>query len=283
MPAESAYHTRLSVTCDPELAQILIAETSQIGFDTFLETDVGFEAYAEGESYETGLLTEILNRYSVSSFSIDTVEKRNWNELWEKSYNPIIVEDQVLIRAHFHEEESSFPYVITITPKMSFGTGHHQTTYLMVQAQLDLNQVGKHVMDAGCGTAILSIFSSLRGATSVEAFDIDEWSVVNAVENCQINNCDNVQVRQGKISELTFSNSFDIILANINKNILLSELQHYADHLNKDGYLLMSGFYENDMDEIITAGKELGFGFERSYTKEKWAAVLLRFMPSDFR
>ena len=281
MAAESAYHTRLAVTCDPELAQILIAETSQIGFDTFLENDQGFEAYAESDQFNREALDQIMERYSVASFVLSKVEKQNWNELWERSYAPIVVEDRVLIRAHFHEEANVFPYVITITPKMSFGTGHHQTTYLMVKAQLELDHQDKHVMDAGCGTAILSIFASLRGAKSVEAFDIDEWSVTNATENCQVNKCENVHVQPGKISTLTFENPFDIILSNINKNILLAELPLYATHLKGDGHLLMSGFYEHDVEEIVEGSNALGFEFVQSYSKENWAAVLLRLKSSD--
>jgi ribosomal protein L11 methyltransferase len=276
MPAENGpYHTRLSVTCDPELAQILIAETSAIGFDSFLESDEGLEAYAEGDHFDREALTAILNRYSVTLYSLDRVEKKNWNEIWEESYKPVIVEGRCLIRAHFHTMDTSpFPYVITVTPKMSFGTGHHQTTYLMVQAQMELDHTQKRVMDAGCGTAILSIFASMRGAKKVEAFDIDEWSITNAAENCEVNHCTNVHARLGKIADLSFGEPFDIILANINKNILLEEMPTYVAHLADRGQLLLSGFYEQDIPELDTRAQSVGLKKRKTYTREFWAAIL---------
>src|SRR5690606_20374736 len=186
------------------------------------------------------------------SFSFDKIEKQNWNEEWEKNYEPIIVDDKCLIRASFHNLDKKYPYEIIITPKMSFGTGHHQTTYLMIKSQLDIDHEGKRVLDAGCGTAILSIMASKRGAKEVEAFDIDEWSITNGNENCEVNSCTNIRLQQGTITEVEIHGEFDVVLANINKNVLLDEIKIYQQYLNKDGLLLLSGFFTTDIDDLKT-------------------------------
>ena len=238
------YHTRLQVICDPEFSEILMAEIAEVGFDSFLETDKGFEAYVENDKFDKKLLAEIQLKYNHVKPLIlfeDRIQKKNWNEEWENNLQPIIVEDQCLIRAEFHKIDRKYPYEIIITPKMSFGTGHHQTTYLMIKNQLKINHDGKRVMDAGCGTGILSIMACKRGAKEVEAFDIDEWSVINGQENIENNHCPNIHLQQGKIDELKFQGMFDIILANINKNVLLAELKTYSEFLLPAGQLLLSG------------------------------------------
>ncbi|MEQ9415599.1 MAG: 50S ribosomal protein L11 methyltransferase [Cyclobacteriaceae bacterium] len=273
------YHTRLSVTCDPLFSEILIAEISQAGFDSFLENENGFEAYAEVDRFDQSRVDEIRNKYNQVkplSFSWDRIEKKNWNEEWEKSYEPIIVDDRCVIRADFHQIEKEYPYTITITPKMSFGTGHHQTTYLMIKAQMNMDHKNKMVMDAGCGTAILSIMASKLGAKSVEAFDIDEWSVINGKENLDVNNCQNVNIRQGMISELTFEDNYDVILANINKNILLQELPQYVSYLNPDGFILLSGFYEKDIPDLMSRAHQYQLKHVQSDVRENWASLLLQ-------
>ncbi len=273
------YHTRLTVVCDPSFSEILIAEIANAGFDSFLESENGFEAYAEVDHFDEHQVDEIKKKYAEVSplnFSWDKIEKRNWNEEWERSYEPIIVDDKCLIRASFHQLKKSYPYEITITPKMSFGTGHHQTTYLMIKAQMDLEHTNKRVMDAGCGTAILSVMAAKRGAKEVEAFDIDEWSVINGKENIEINECSNISIRQGKISDLTFEENFDIILANINRNILLNEMPQYAAYLNADGYLLLSGFYEKDIPELVTRAHQHQLKQIQHDVRESWASVLFQ-------
>ena len=273
------YHTRLQVICDPEYAEILMAEIAETGFDSFLETDKGFEAYVENDQFDKKQLADIQQKYKhVKPLLLfeDRIQKQNWNEEWEKNLQPIIVEDQCLIRAEFHKIEKKYPYEIIITPKMSFGTGHHQTTYLMIKSQLQLDHDKKRVMDAGCGTGILSIMASKRGAASVEAFDIDEWSVINGQENIENNRCTNIHLQQGKISDLKFSGAFDIILANINKNVLLAEIETYADYLRPSGQLLLSGFYTSDIDDLINQASKFGFKEVRRDEKETWATLLLQ-------
>lgn len=278
------YHTRLNVTCDPLFSEILMAEIAEAGFDSFLENGTGFEAYAEADHYDQNRVEEIGKKYSEVKpliFAWDRIEKRNWNEEWENSYEPIIVDDRCIIKANFHKIEKSYPYEITITPKMSFGTGHHQTTYLMIKAQMDMDHHNKMVMDAGCGTAILSIMAAKLGAKKIEAFDIDEWSVINGEENIEVNQCNNIKIRQGKISELTFDESFDIILANINKNILLHELPQYVSYLNPDGFLLLSGFYEKDIPDMMSRAHQYRLSHVKSDVRENWASLLLQLKKQE--
>ncbi len=273
------YYTRLQVICNPDFAEILMAEIAEAGFDTFMETEKGFEAYVELEKFDKEQLQYIKDRYSEQTpliFYQDRIEKQNWNEEWEKSYQPIIVDDKCLIRAEFHKIDKVYPYVITITPKMSFGTGHHQTTHLMVKAQMDIDHQNKRVMDAGCGTAILSIMASKRGAKEVVAFDIDEWSVVNGQENIEVNNCNNISLQQGKLSEVNITGMFDIVLANINKNVLLDEIKLYQEYLVPGGLLLLSGFYTHDIADLLKEGSTYNLKEVSRDERESWASLLLK-------
>jgi ribosomal protein L11 methyltransferase len=272
------FYSRLQVNCDPEYAEILMAEIAEAGFDTFMENEKGFEAYVEQANYDKQKLGEIKEKYAAFTpivFYQDKIEKKNWNEEWEKNYEPIIVDDKCLIRASFHIPEKQYPHEIIITPKMSFGTGHHQTTYLMVKSQLEIDHQNKVVMDAGCGTAILSVMASKLGAKQVDAFDIDEWSVVNGNENAEVNGCTNIAIRQGKISDLNFETDFDIILANINKNILLDEMHQYASYLTHGGLLLLSGFYEHDIPDLLKEAHRYSLHQLSTDTRENWASLLL--------
>jgi ribosomal protein L11 methyltransferase len=273
------YHTRLQVQCEPDFTDILIAELAELGFDTFQESEEGFEAYAEEENFDRPAVEALKEKYkelTTFTLSFDKIPKRNWNEEWEKSYEPIIVDDRCLIRAEFHKIDKKYPYEITITPKMSFGTGHHQTTYLMVKAQMDIDHKGKRVMDAGCGTAILAIMASKLGATEVEAFDIDEWSTVNGKENIEINNCPNIHLQQGKITEVNLTGRFEVILANINKNVLLDEIKIYSTFLSKEGVLLLSGFYTHDIDDLLAEAGKYGLKEAGRDERESWASLKLR-------
>lgn len=273
------YYTRLQVSCDPEFAEILMAEVAEAGFDTFMETGNGFEAFVEEEKYDAPALELIRTKYNAQTpltFSFDRIEKRNWNEEWEKSYEPINVEDQCLIRAEFHQPLKQYPYEIIITPKMSFGTGHHQTTYLMIKNQMAIDHRNKAVMDAGCGTAILSIMACKLGARSVEAFDIDEWSVINGQENIEMNGCSNIHLQQGKITEVALTGKFDIVLANINKNVLLEEIRIYSTYLNPGGLLLLSGFYTHDIPDLLKEASHHRLKDVRRDERETWACLLFK-------
>lgn len=273
------YHTRLVVICDPDFSEILMAEIAETGFDTFMENEKGFEAYAEMENFDKAAVESIRERYNQQTsvlFYQDRIQKKNWNEEWEKNYEPVLVDDQCIIRASFHEPAKTYPYDIIITPKMSFGTGHHATTYLMIKNQLAIDHANKRVMDAGCGTAVLSVMASKRGAAFVDGFDIDAWSIENGRENADINNTSNIRIRQGKISELKFEEPFDIILANINKNILLMEMPYYSTYLLKGGLLLLSGFYESDIDDLLARAEKEGLVKVSHTIHETWATLLLQ-------
>lgn len=270
------YYSCLQLTCNSDFTELLIAELGECGFYSFMETESGFEAYAEGENFDRSTVEAVIEKYRLMialEVSFKQIEKQNWNEDWEKNYQPIIVEDTCLIRADFHRIDRRFPYELIITPKMSFGTGHHETTYLMIKNQLTIDHRGKRVMDAGCGTAILSVMASKLGASEVEAFDIDEWSVSNGAENIEANGCQNIHQQQGKLSELSFAGKFDIILANINKNVLLEELSLYATHLKKNGVLLLSGFYVSDIVDMLTAASLVKLTEVKRDEKENWASL----------
>jgi ribosomal protein L11 methyltransferase len=273
------YHTRLVVICEPDFSEILMAEIAETGFDTFMENDKGFEAYVETENFDKQMLEAIRERYNQQTsvvFYQDRIQKKNWNEEWEKNYEPVIVDDQCIIRANFHQPDKQYPYDIVITPKMSFGTGHHATTYLMVKNQLDIDHNNKRVMDAGCGTAVLAVMACKRGAAFVDAFDIDAWSIENGRENAEVNNCENIRIRQGKISELKFDEPFDIILANINKNILLLEMPYYFTYLKPGALLLLSGFYEHDIPDLLARAEKEGLSKVKQVVHETWATLLLQ-------
>jgi len=273
------YYTRLQVSCSPDFSEILTAEIANAGFDTFMETDGGFEAYVEEENFDKDMLEEIRRRYleqTAVEFIFDRIEKRNWNEEWEKSYEAIDVEGRCIIRAAFHEPSPSHRYEIVITPKMSFGTGHHQTTYLMIKNQMAMDFAGKRVMDAGCGTAILSIMAMKLGAREAEAFDIDEWSVINGQENIEVNGCSHIHLQRGTIREVSLSGKFDIILANINKNVLLDEIKIYQQYLTPGGQLLLSGFYTHDIADLLAEAKPYGLTEVSRDDRETWAALLLQ-------
>ena len=275
----SSFYTRLQVICDSSYSEILMAEIAEAGFDTFMETDTGFEAYAEEHKADRRQVEEIQSKYAHVKpllLLFEKVEKQNWNEEWEKHVDPIIVDDTVLVRAAFHQLNRKFPIEIVITPKMSFGTGHHQTTHLMLSNQLKIDHKGKRVMDAGCGTAILSVMASKVGAKHVEAFDIDEWSVLNGKENAEVNDAPNIRIQQGTIADMRFSESFDIVLANINKNVLLAEVEQYASHLVPGGLLLISGFFMKDIPDLVLAAGKVGFTEVSRSDMEMWAAVLLK-------
>lgn len=272
------HSTRLQVVCDPEFSEILMAEIAEAGFDTFMETEKGFEAYVEGENFDKELLTHLQEKYKHVNpllFFQDQIPKQNWNEEWEKNVEPIVVDESCLVRAAFHKIDKKYPYEIIITPKMSFGTGHHQTTHLMISRQMKMNHNGKRVMDAGCGTAILSIMASKLGAREIEGFDIDEWSVLNGVENAENNHCSNIHIQQGKIDEVKLSGKFDIILANINKNILLAEMHQYANYLEAGGLLLLSGFYIHDLEDLKKEATKYHLHEVAHDERETWVCLLL--------
>ena len=266
------------INCAPDYTDILIAEMAGIGFDSFLETETGFEACILPDILDAALWESLLQRYRVAAKLVvqeSTLPKTNWNEAWEKNYDPIELQDKVYVRATFHPERAAdFDHEIIITPKMSFGTGHHATTYLMLEWLLELELAGKKVIDAGSGTGILAIMAKKRGAAEILAFDIDEWSVENGNENFDLNGFAELRMHTGTIQSVNLTGTYDLILANINKNVLLEEMRTYAGKLSLGGNLLVSGFYEEDGDDIRFEASKNGLLPGGQKTRNQWAALL---------
>lgn len=270
------YNT-VRVTCPPDWVDVLIAELSGYDYDSFLETEQGFETYQEAEAFNEAVLRQVLDKYrsqATISYTLQMVEEQNWNEVWEKNFEPIVVEGQCLVRATFHTTAQPYPYEIIVNPKMSFGTGHHATTYLMLRQQLEIDHQGKRVMDAGCGTGILSMMAMKRGSSYVLAFDTDEWAVNNSQENFEMNDCQAINLFQGTVVSIIDTEPFDLILANINRNVLLEEMPRYAQHLSASGQLLLSGFYEEDVPAITQAATTQGLMLANQQVRDAWACLL---------
>lgn len=276
-------HIELKISCQTDYSEILMAELSYIGFDTIEETDNGFNAYILEGDFDSGELDDVIKQYSVNinNWETNTVEKQNWNKQWEENYDPIVIEGKCIVKANFHEIKESYPYEITINPKMSFGTGHHETTYQILDLLTEIDCTNKLVMDAGCGTGVLAIMAKLKGALKVEAFDIDDWCIDNSKENFDLNNCNNCHVQLGTISQLHFNEPFDIVIANINKNVLLDEMSTYANHLKTEGTLILSGFYESDIKDLIEEAQKYGLVFKSNTTRNSWAAAIFEKHNND--
>lgn len=255
--------------------EILMAELVEIGFDSFTEEHDGILAYIQKDLFQEDELKNVNlleNPEITISYTFEEMPNINWNEEWEKNFSPINVEDQVSIRAEFHENQN-LPHEIIIQPKMSFGTGHHATTYLMIQQMLDMNFDNKTVLDMGCGTSVLAIFAKQQGAGKTVAIDIDEWSVENSIENAARNSVE-LEISQGTAENLGAEN-FDIILANINRNILISDIPTYVSVLNKGGQLLLSGLCFFDVDDILEVCTAQNLTMKKKLQREEWVSLLL--------
>lgn len=260
---------------------ILIAQLSQINFESFVENNEGFLAYIQEELFNEDKLKEISTLSNPNfdiHYKIEKIEDQNWNKTWEENFDPIEVEGECYIRAPFHDKKEAVKYDIVIDPKMSFGTGHHETTYLMVKRLLSLDVAGLKVLDMGCGTAVLAILAKLKKANYIEAIDIDEWAYNNSIENIRNNNCDEIVVKKGG-AELLSKNSFDIVLANINRNILLNDISHYVNSLNKGGELLLSGFFKSDVDILTQEAVKNNLSLTFTESKNDW--TILHFTKND--
>ncbi len=251
---------------------------AEIGFDSFLETEEGIDAYALESELDRDAFNQTIESYREAGEIILTegiMPKVNWNEEWEKNYDPIAVDDLVYVRASFHESQPGFRHEIVINPKMSFGTGHHATTYQVLRLQGEIDHQGKRVLDVGSGTGILAIMAHLLGAKEVEAFDIDDWCVDNGNENFDLNGL-STRMGLGTIRQVNPQGPFDIVLANINKNVLLDEMKIYASLLIPQGYLLLSGFYTQDIEDLVAAATPFGLKLIQSSDKDNWAALILQ-------
>lgn len=296
-------YIELKIITDSDFSEILMAELGEIGFETFTEEADGLNAYIPEVQFSQENLEEILGRYSEFfefTYSKNTIEKQNWNAEWEANYPPIRIGEQVLVRASFHEHDTKVAYDIVINPKMSFGTGHHETTSMVMMHLLDFGKIktsedallqdkgacplvsvqesgisNKSVLDIGCGTGILAILAEKMGASELSAFDIEEWAAENSRENAELNNCKHITVRQGTI-ETEPLKQYDIILANINRNILLRDINQYMNYLKPGGEIVISGFYTSDQADIEAKFAEFGLKKVAEKSQNNWASI--RFM-----
>ncbi|MCB4800153.1 50S ribosomal protein L11 methyltransferase [Neotamlana laminarinivorans] len=254
--------------------EILIAELGYAGFESFVETEEGVTAYIQKEEWNQSILEDIqiLNSDEFEiSFTFEEIEQTNWNAEWEKNFNPIVVDDACAVRAPFHEK-FSVEYDIVIEPKMSFGTGHHETTHMMIQHILKNDFKDKSVLDMGCGTGVLAILAEKKGAKPIDAIDYDNWCYLNSLENVERNNCERITVIEGDASVLG-KNNYDVIIANINRNILLQDMATYVSCLNKGGLLFLSGFYKEDIPVIQETCEKLMLKFREKLERNNWVAL----------
>jgi ribosomal protein L11 methyltransferase len=254
--------------------EILIALLGEKPFESFIETENGFSAFIQKEFWNKNILDDIdfLHNTEFSiSYTIEEIDQVNWNEEWEKNFEPINVDGQCHVRAPFHPKKD-VQFDIVIEPKMSFGTGHHETTHMMIQHLLETDVTNLKTLDMGCGTAILAILAEMKGAKPIEAIDIDNWCYLNSIENAERNNCNQISVYEGDVSLLK-NKKYDLIIANINRNILLNDMQQYADCLNKNGLLLLSGFYTEDIPFIDTSCVEKGLTFVKKLERNNWTSL----------
>jgi len=270
-------YIELSITVDPveQGSDVLIAQLAEIGFESFVQNSDGFKAYVQKANFNENELKQLLSEFD-SVFKIqkqiNTIEQQNWNAQWESSFEPINVKNECIIRAPFHEKQEGIKYDIIIEPKMSFGTGHHFTTQLMIEKLMMLNIVNKSLLDMGCGTGVLAILASFMGANVITAIDIDEWSYLNTIENAERNNVKNVLVYKGN-AQILEKKTFNTILANINKNVLLADIEIYANSIEKNGDLVMSGFFETDANDIIYKANKLGFELKDKMVNNQWTLL----------
>ena len=255
-------------------ADILIAQLGETGFESFVEEENTVFAYIQKEDWSETMIKDIQilqNPMFEIEYEHTEIEQENWNATWEQNFHPIVVDDVCMVRAPFHEKRD-VTYDIVIEPKMSFGTGHHETTYMMLQHILEMDFKGKSVLDMGSGTGVLAILAAMRGANSVDAIDIDNWCYLNAKENISRNDLDFINVFEGDATLLS-KRKYDVIIANINRNILLADIPIYAKSLKDKGTLLLSGFYVEDLDLITDACKKMKLRLEKNLEKNNWVAA----------
>ena len=253
---------------------LLIASLADLGYESFVENDLSIEAYIPEPKYDEPVLTKLDHQPLFSfTYKSELIPDQNWNEVWEKNYfKPLLIAGKCLVRAPFHSDYPEAEIELVIEPKMAFGTGNHETTALMIELLLETKLQHKTVLDMGCGTGILSMLASKLGAKQITAIDIDEWPYESTVENCALNNCINVKAQRGDAG-LLGEESYEIILANIHKNVLINDMASYCMVLDTKGLLFMSGFYENDLADITAEANRLGLKLKAYMTKNNWVAA----------
>ena len=255
---------------------ILVSDLADISFESFVETEKGLKAYVSFSDFSVMKLEGLpsLNHEDFQiGWTVNELPDQNWNEVWETSFEPIAVKDRCFVRAPFHDPGEGFAYEVVIEPKMSFGTGHHETTWQMIDRLFEMEVQNKSVLDMGCGTGVLAILCSKMGAGDITAIDIDDWSYRNTVENCKHNKTPEIEVILGDVGKLE-ERSFQLILANINKNVLLADIPSYVKALKPGGTLLMSGFFQTDIEDLVQATEAHEMRYLSQTVKNNWATVL---------
>ena len=255
--------------------EILIAHLLNYGFDSFEHKEKHLHSYISSLGFSISSLETYLSNYlDFNIISINQLEQKNWNSIWESSFEPVFVNENCVVRAPFHDLDIHYKFDIIISPKMAFGTGHHATTFLMIKSLLSLDLTSKSVLDVGTGTGVLSILASKMGAQIIHGIDIDENSYVNSQENILLNNCNNILINQTDIANFNSYLIYDVVLANINRNILLRELIQYTDRLSENGILMLSGFLESDFFLINKSALDLGLKFKLKYEENNWQCIV---------
>ena len=255
-------------------SEILVAELGELPFESFVENENGVTAYIQKNLWNENIIDDLFildNPDFKISFKIEEIDQVNWNEEWEKNFEPIDVDGNCHVRAPFHPKTDA-EFDIIIEPKMSFGTGHHETTHMMIQHLLETDVRGMKTLDMGCGTAILAILAEMKGAKPIDAIDIDNWCYLNSIENAERNNCSHITVYEGDAALLK-DKKYDLIIANINRNILLNDMQAYVDCLNPNGTILFSGFYEEDIPFIDASCTEKGLTYIKKFQRNNWVSL----------
>jgi ribosomal protein L11 methyltransferase len=269
-------YIQLKLTISPlESGQeIALAFLGEMGFESFVETTEGLEAYIQEESWTPDLLDQLYplveNGLDIG-WSLTAIPPENWNAVWESDFQPILIEDQCAVRAHFHAP-IDVPFELVITPKMSFGTGHHQTTHMMLNTLLNNPPKDEVVLDMGCGTGVLAILAEKLGAVSIDAIDVESWCFENTVENAAMNDCKKVNAIEGD-RQLIPEKEYGTIIANINLNVLLLDIPLYAERLRSNGKLFLSGFYTHDIPAIESKANQNGLQMVDYQQKDNWVAA----------
>ncbi|WP_277120208.1 50S ribosomal protein L11 methyltransferase [Bacteroides ndongoniae] len=272
---EFIFHTE---PCTEVVNDVLSAVLGEVGFESFVEQEGGIAAYIQTSLYDEEALKSALDSFPLAdttlTYTYKEAEDKDWNEEWEKNFfQPIVIGNRCVIHSTFHHDVPQAEYDIVINPQMAFGTGHHETTSLIIGELLEADLQGKALLDMGCGTSILAILARMRGAAPCTAIDIDEWCVRNSLENIELNHVDSISVFQGDASILPDKGPFDVVIANINRNILLNDMKHYVARMNPGARLFMSGFYTDDIPAIREEAERNGLRFVHHKEKNRWAAV----------
>ncbi len=273
------FELTISITPRNPWAEIVTAELAELGFDSFVDTQTGVQAYGAVNNVDLDncIQKSILSNNSeefVIEFTHKVIAHQNWNAQWESDFHPVEVDNYLTILAPFHSKEDRKGLIVEIQPQMSFGTGHHQTTWLMSKALFEIGDLPERVLDMGTGTGVLAIIAEKLGAKSILGIDIEDWTVINAKENIERNECHKINILCGDV-DLIKDQFFGLIIANINKNVLKSHLEHYSNSLNKNGILLLSGFFDSDVDELVEFSSQFNLRMKKVYLKETWAGIQL--------